>query len=380
VTILRSRPASSVNGIPSPTATARLPGFAELREGRGSGLPLVCPRKIFRSPSAAASGNVAEVRMANHSLSTSGAESRGWLGGVFRNRLVQVGGGLLLLLVVVALTAPLWVKIGWLRDPLQQFPSGLDDDGMPLLAGGKFLAGTDNLGRDVFSRVVFGTRVSLTVGVAAMLTATVIGVVMGVVAGFRGGRLDLLLMRFTEMNMTLPAILLAVAFAGVMDGRIVHLHPGALPWHWLDVKLERGMISLFCIIGFVCWPGMVRVVRAQVLSVKEREYILASRALGASDARLIFSHILPNILPTIIVTAVMLTASTIMLEAGLGYLGIGVPAPAPTWGSMITDGQPYFITAPHLVIVPGAAIVLTVLAFNLLGQGLQEVLEPKRKG
>jgi peptide/nickel transport system permease protein len=186
-------------------------------------------------------------------------------------------------------------------------------------------------------------------------------------------------MRFTEMNMTLPAILLAVAFAGVMDGRILHLHPTALPWHWLDVKLERGMVSLFVIIGLVCWPGMVRVIRAQVLSVKEREFILASRALGASDARLIFGHILPNILPTILVMAVMLTASTILLEAGLGYLGIGVPAPAPTWGSMITDGQPYFITAPHLVILPGTAIVLTVLAFNLLGQGMQEVLDPKRK-
>jgi peptide/nickel transport system permease protein len=302
------------------------------------------------------------------------------LGGVLRNRLVQVGGGILLLLVLGALTAPLWVKTGLLRDPIQQFPDGLDESGMPLRAGGPFLAGTDNLGRDVFSRVVFGTRVSLTVGVAAMLTATLIGVVVGVIAGYRGGKLDLLLMRFTEMNMTLPAILLAVAFAGVMDGRTLHLHPAGLPWHWLDVKLQRGMASLFLIIGFVCWPGMVRVIRAQVLSVKEREFIMASRALGASDARLIFGHILPNILSTVIVLAVMLTASTIMLEAGLGYLGIGVPAPAPTWGSMITDGQPYFITAPHLVIVPGAAIVCTVLAFNLLGQGLQEVLEPKRRG
>jgi ABC-type dipeptide/oligopeptide/nickel transport system permease subunit len=172
--------------------------------------------------------------------------------------------------------------------------------------------------------------------------------------------------------------LLAVAFAGVMDGRIIHLHPRSLPWHSLDVELKRGMVSLFLIIGFVCWPGMVRVIRGQVISVKEHEFVAAARALGASDARLVFVHILPNILPTIIVMAVMLTANTILLEAGLGYLGIGVPAPAPTWGSMITDGQPYFITAPHLVIVPGIAIVVTVLAFNLLGQGLQEMLDPKR--
>ena len=251
---------------------------------------------------------------------------------------------------------------------------------MPLPPSRTYLLGTDNLGRDVLARVLHGTRVSLSIGVGAMLTATLIGVVVGVIAGFRGGQVDLLLMRFTEMNMTIPGILLAVAFAGVMDGRVLHLHPKALPWHWLDVTLARGMVSLFIIIGFVCWPGMVRVVRAQVLAIKERDFVTASRALGASDARIIFHHILPNILPTVIVLAVMLTASTIMLEAGLGYLGIGVPPPAPTWGSMINDGQPYFIAAPHLVIVPGLAIVLTVLAFNLLGQGLQEVLEPKRKG
>ena len=212
-----------------------------------------------------------------------------------------------------------------------------------------------------------------------MLTATLIGVVIGVIAGFRGGKLDLLLMRFTEMNMTLPAILLAVAFAGVMDGRTLHLHPGSLLWHWLDVKLERGMVSLFLIIGFVCWPGIVRVVRAQVLAVKEREFVQAARVLGASDARIILRHILPNILPTVIVLAAMSTANTILLEAGLGYLGVGVPPPAPTWGAMIADGQPYFVAAPAIVVAPGIAIVLTVLAFNLLGQGLQETLDPKQR-
>ena len=295
------------------------------------------------------------------------------------NRLAQAGALLLALLALLALAAPALTRTHMLREPIQQDQKGLDEDGMPRAPGGDYLLGTDNLGRDVFSRVLHGTRVSLTVGVAAMLTATLIGVVIGVVAGYRGGKLDLLLMRFTEMNMTLPAILLAVAFAGVMDGRTLHLHPGALPWHWLDVELKRGMVSLFLIIGFVCWPGMVRVIRAQVLAIKEREFVMASRALGASDARLIFRHILPNILPTVIVVAVMLTANTILLEAGLGYLGIGVPPPAPTWGSMINDGQPYFIAAPHIVIVPGLAIVLTVLAFNLLGQGLQEVLDPKQK-
>jgi ABC-type dipeptide/oligopeptide/nickel transport system permease subunit len=186
-------------------------------------------------------------------------------------------------------------------------------------------------------------------------------------------------MRFTEMNMTIPAILLAIAFAGLMDGRVFHLHPKSLPWHFLDIQLKRGIVSLFLIIGFVCWPGMVRVIRAQVLALKEREFVQASRVLGASDARLILRHILPNVLPTVIVLAAMTTANTITLEAGLGYLGIGVPPPAPTWGSMIAEGQAYFIAAPTIVIAPGLAIVVTVLAFNLLGQGLQEALDPKQK-
>src|SRR6185503_16665593 len=268
-----------------------------------------------------------------------------WLAGALRNRLVLVGGVLVALLILGALLAPVGVQAQWLRSPNQQLASGLDEDGLPLPPSSKFLAGTDQLGRDILSRVLHGTRVSLTIGVAAMLTAALIGVGLGMLAGFHGGKIDLLLLRFTEMNMTLPAILLAVALAGVMDGRTVHLHPAGLPWHFLDAELKRGMASMFLVIGFVCWPGMVRVIRGQVLAIKERDFVQAARALGASNTRLLFRHILPNILPTVIVVAVMLTANTILLEAGLGYLGIVVPPPTPTWGSMIHEGQAYFISA-----------------------------------
>lgn len=297
---------------------------------------------------------------------------------VFRNRLVQAGACILLVFSVLALTAPALTRLHVLHEPIQQDLNGLDEDGMPRQAGGAYLLGTDNLGRDVLARVIYGARVSLTVGATAMLTATLLGVTVGLVSGFYGGKLDLLLMRFTEMNMTVPAILLAIAFAGLMNGKIVHLHPASLNWHFLDVELKRGMVSLFLIIGFVCWPGMVRVIRAQVLAVKELDFVQAARALGASNARLIFRHVLPNILPTIIVLAAMTTAGAISLEAGLGYLGIGVPPPAPTWGTMIAEGQPYFVAAPMIVVAPGVAIVLTVLAFNLIGQGLQEALEPRQ--
>ena len=297
---------------------------------------------------------------------------------VFRNRLVQAGACILLIFSALALSAPALTRLHVLHEPIQQDLNGLDEEGMPRQAGGVYVLGTDNLGRDVLARVIYGARVSLTVGATAMLTATLLGVAIGLVSGFYGGKLDLLLMRFTEMNMTVPAILLAIAFAGLMNGKIVHLHPASLNWHIFDVELKRGMVSLFLIIGFVCWPGMVRVIRAQVLAVKELDFVQAARALGGSNGRLIFRHILPNIMPTIIVLAAMTTAGAISLEAGLGYLGIGVPPPAPTWGTMIAEGQSYFIAAPMIVIAPGVAIVLTVLAFNLIGQGLQEALEPRQ--
>jgi ABC-type dipeptide/oligopeptide/nickel transport system permease subunit len=266
-----------------------------------------------------------------------------------------------------------------LRDPLLQDQNGLDTYGMPLQPNSHFLLGTDYLGRDVLSRVIYGARVSLTVGIAAMLTATCIGLTIGLLSGFYGGKLDMALMRFTDMVLGIPSILLAVAFAGLMDGKkVLHLHPAWLPCPFLDIRLERGLVSIFLIIGVVCWPGMVRVIRAQVLSIKEREFVQAARSMGASDVRIIFQHLLPNVLPTVIVLAAMTTANTILLEAGLGYLGVGVPPPTATWGSIIYEGQEYFIAAPVIVIAPGVAIVLTVLAFNLLGQGLQEVLNPKR--
>jgi peptide/nickel transport system permease protein len=285
---------------------------------------------------------------------------------------------IILVFSCLAAAAPLLTRCHLLQPPDQQDREGLDEEGQPRPPGRTYWLGSDNLGRDVLSRVVHGARVSLPVGAAAMLTATVIGVGVGLLSGYYGGKADLLLMRFTEMNLSVPGILLAIAFAGLMDGKVVHLHPAALPWHFLDLHLRRGMGSLFLIIGFVCWPGMVRVIRAETLSLKEREFVLAARVLGASDARILRRHILPNLMPTVIVLAAMTTAGAIALEAGLGFLGIGVPPPAATWGAMIADGQPYFIEAPAMVLAPGLAIVLTVLGFNLLGQGLQEALDPRR--
>lgn len=299
---------------------------------------------------------------------------------MIRQPLILAGGGMVFGLALLALLAPILTDAGALRDPLQQFSEGLDPNGLPLAPNGAFPLGTDNLGRDMLSRVVYGARISLTVGGVAMLTAVALGVVIGVLAGYFGSWTNTVLMRGTDIMMTVPGLLLAIAFAGLMDGRIVHLHPTALEWHGLDITLKRGLVSVFLVIGVVSWTWIARIVRGQTLTIKSRDFISAAVAIGCSHARIISRHVLPNILPTIIVLASLSTANTVLLDAGLSYLGVGVPPPTPSWGTMIADGQPYFIVSPHLTIVPGVAIVLAVVGFNLLGQGLQDVLDPYVKG
>ena len=299
---------------------------------------------------------------------------------VLRHPLILAGGGMVLGLALLALLAPTLTSLGALPDPLYQFTDGLDQNGLPLAPNQAFPLGTDNLGRDMLSRVVYGARISLTVGGVAMLTAVTLGVVIGVLAGYFGSWTNTVLMRGTDIMMTVPGLLLAIAFAGLMDGRVVHLHPAVLDWHGLDITLKRGLVSVFLVIGVVSWTWIARVVRGQTLAIKSRDFISAAAAIGCSHARIISRHVLPNILPTIIVLASLSTANTVLLDAGLSYLGVGVPPPTPSWGTMIADGQSYFIVSPHLTIVPGVAIVFAVVSFNLLGQGLQDVLDPYVNG
>ncbi|MBT5876302.1 MAG: ABC transporter permease [Candidatus Latescibacteria bacterium] len=297
-----------------------------------------------------------------------------------RSRLLVSGMVIVGMLLSLAFLAPALTRWHVISDPMTQFPNGLDVDGLPIGPGQEYRLGTDSLGRDLLSRVVHGTRISLTVGVVAMFTALFIGVSVGVIAGYFGTWVNTVLMRGTDVMMTIPGLLLAIAFAGLMDGRDLHLHPDWLAWHWLDVTLERGVLSVLLVIGIVSWTWIARVVRSQVITVKEREFVEASLAMGCGHGRIILRHLLPNILPTVIIVATLSTAGTVLLDAGLSYLGVGVPPPAPSWGTMIADGQPYFIVAPHITVVPGIAIVLTVVGFNLLGQGLQDVLDPYEKG
>jgi peptide/nickel transport system permease protein len=244
-------------------------------------------------------------------------------------------------LMLLAMFAPLIAP----HDPVGAVASTFGDPGAPSRA---FPLGTDQLGRDVLSRIIFGARISLTVGIAAMLVTLTIGVTIGLLSGFFGGVVDFVLMRFTDVMLTLPALLLAMALVSV---------------------LRPSLLNILIVIGLVSWTGVARVVRAETLSMVGRDFVLAARALGAPPEKLILRHVLPNVMPIIVVMAVLGTSGTLLLDAGLSFLGLGVPPPTPSWGRMIEEATTYFRTAPWLAVFPGMAIFYAVLGFNLLGYG-----------
>jgi len=264
------------------------------------------------------------------------------MSGMRKNRLAAVGGAMVMSLVLVALFAPVLAP----HDPTRAVAPTYGDPSPPSLA---FPMGTDQLGRDVLSRVIYGARVSLTVGVAAMAMTVAIGVMVGLMSGFFGGAVDFVLMRLTDVMLALPALLLAMAVVAV---------------------LRPSLFSILLVIGLVSWTQVARVVRAETLSMVQRDFVIAARALGAPSPRLILRHVLPNVAPIIIVMAALGTSGTLLLDAALSFLGLGVPPPTPTWGRMIEEATLYFRTAPWLSIFPGIAIFYAVLGFNLLGYGV----------
>ena len=253
----------------------------------------------------------------------------------------------LAVLVLTALIGPLLVRY----DPLAV---DLDNSRQP--PGMTHLLGTDNIGRDILSRMVHGARISLGVGIAASLFSLCIGTVFGLVAGYFGGRTDLVLSQVFDIFLAFPSLILAIGISAIMP---------------------PGLFSAMLAITLVSWAGFARLVRGMTLSLKEQTYVEASRAIGATTGRVLFRHILPNALPLLLVAGSLRVGGFILLEAALSFLGLGVQPPTPTWGSMISLNRMYINSAPWMVIFPGLAISITVVSFNILGDFLRDKLDPR---
>ena len=277
------------------------------------------------------------------------------LGRLLRRPMAVTGLIIIAVVVLAALFAPVLTP----HDPNEQYFEGLTLEGAPLAPNGQFWFGTDLLGRDLLSRLIVGAQTSLVIGVVANGIAVILGSLVGITAGYFRGIVGAVLMRFTDLMMSFPALLLAIVLAAIFR-----------PSLWI--------VAL--VIAMVNWVQIARVLYTETRSLSEREFIEAERALGAGSLLILWRHILPHLVSTILVWGTLGISTTVLLEATLSFLGIGVRPPTPSWGNIIFENQTYFATAPWLVFIPGAAILLLSLAFNLLGDALRDILDPTQQG
>jgi peptide/nickel transport system permease protein len=273
-----------------------------------------------------------------------------------RDRLALVGAAFILLLVLLAVLAPVLP----IRDPNHGYYELLPADGRPIAPGSVFWLGSDPNGRDLFSRLIWGARISLFIGFIANGMALIVGVFIGTIAAYFGKWVDMILMRFTDVMMAFPVLLFSIALIAI---------------------LQRGgnVLVIAAVIALFYWTAVARIVRGQVLSLKEVEFIEAARSSGGAPRHILFRHILPHLVPVIIVYGTIGIATSISTESILSFIGIGVQPPTSDWGKMVADGQSYMFLAPWLVIFPGLMILLTVLAFNLISDGLRDALDPRHR-
>ncbi|SRR6266536_400937 len=270
-----------------------------------------------------------------------------------RNPVAIAGLVIVVLLVVVAVTAPLMVRAGIIADPLTQ---DVSHSFAPFSA--RHPLGTDELGRDLLSRVMYGAQISLTVGLVVQLVILVIGGTIGLSAGYFGGRVDNLLMRFTDIVYAFPDLLWLLVIVSVF---------------------KPSLLTIFLAVGSIYWVNLARIVRGQVLSLREKEFVESARAAGSSPLRIIVRHLIPNAMSPVIVTLTFGIPQAIFLEAVLSYLGVGIPPPTPSWGTMVNNGYGAIFADPHQVLVPGVAIALTMLSFTFIGDGLRDALDPRMR-
>jgi peptide/nickel transport system permease protein len=266
------------------------------------------------------------------------------------NRMAVAGVVVVLLLVLMAVFAP-WIAP---YDPINDIFRGMRGVGPSM----EHPMGFDHLSRDLLSRVIYGTRVALLVGLLSTAISVVIGVLVGAVAGYFGGWIDEILSLITDTLMAFPLIALLIVLAAV---------------------LGPSLTTTIVVIGLTVWARYARVVRAEVMSLRERDFVTAARALGAFDNRIIWRHVIPNVLGSVIVLASLQVGGIIILESALSFLGLGVRPPTPTWGGILADGRAFILRFPHIALFPGLMIVITVLAFNFIGDGLRDALDPHQK-
>jgi ABC-type dipeptide/oligopeptide/nickel transport system permease subunit len=276
---------------------------------------------------------------------------------LMRNRTFQVAAVILIFYTLMAVFAPIIAPYHY----SQQFrKDGLTRNGSPVAPNSKFWFGTDTLGRDQLSRMIYGARTAMVVGISAGFVTTIIGVLFGSAAGLTGGKMDTVMMRGVDVIMSLPSLFLMLMFVAILPGRSIGV-----------------TIAVLCLTG---WTGAARVFRSQVISIKERDFIQAERSMGASTAYIFFRHMLPQLLPLMIVSAGLAVPSAVFAEAGLSFLGLGVPPPWPTWGGMLNVGTSMYRNAPWLLFYPALMLILLVVSFNLLSDGLRQALDPRLKG
>ncbi len=264
-----------------------------------------------------------------------------------RNKLAVAGLVIVVALVLIAAFAPQLA-------PVDPFDQNLRARRAP--PGADFLLGGDEFGRDILSRLIHGARVSLLISLLSVGFGLVVGSILGMIAGFRGGWVDTVIMRVMDMLLSFPYLLLAILIVSV---------------------LGPGVTNTILAIGIWSTPAFARVARGAVASMRDRDFVQAARSLGARDARVLFGHLLPNTIATLVVYGALNLAYAVLMESALSFLGLGVQPPAPSWGGMIANGRDYITTAPHIATIPGVAIAITVLGFNLLGDGLRDALDPK---